>query len=81
MPTEQMSEAIKARLAKIPQSRCFVCNSPKSYTNPVEKCFECKRKFCYDHLWGGQVNAEMTPNQQVRQVCDECRKKHNYNTL
>jgi hypothetical protein len=32
--------------------RCKVCNTIKSYTNPMAKCSVCKEYFCYDHIIG-----------------------------
>lgn len=77
----RMSDQDKARLKQIPRPRCFVCGSVRHYTNPVEKCFECKKRFCYEHLWGGQVNEEMKENDEVKKVCEKCRKEFNYYSL
>ena len=77
----KMTIETKARLAKIPKSRCFICKSPISHTNPLEKCFECKKRFCFGHLWGGQINEKMKENDEVRKICDKCRIRFDYKTL
>ena len=46
----KMSSATAERLKAIPKSRCAKCDTPRSYTNPLAKCWECSKKFCYDHV-------------------------------
>lgn len=62
-------------------NHCNVCGSSRSYLNPFSSCFECKKRFCFDHIWGGQVNSKMKDNDWIRDICDECRDKHKYKTL
>lgn len=76
-----MDDKTKERLKAIPRAKCFKCNSMRAYTNPIEKCFECKQKFCFQHLFGGQVNSSMGKNDEIRNVCGGCRKKFKYRTL
>ena len=45
------------------------------------RCYECKKLFCYDHLWGGQVNKTMRSTSKTRDICDKCRKDHGYKTV
>lgn len=77
----KMNEAALTRLKKIPPTRCTKCKSVRSYTNPMEKCYECKRKFCFDHIQSLQINDKMNENTPVRCVCPECIPKHGYRTL
>lgn len=82
---EKMSMATisaKNKLNKLPKfNKCGVCGSWRSYYNSLAKCHECKGRFCYDHINGGQVNDSMKENEKAREVCDECRKKKNYRDL
>ena len=73
-----MEEAIKKKLRKIPKRRCAECNKVKSYVNPIAKCFECKKYFCYDHIFQEQVKDDMRPSDQLRGVCKRCQKKFGY---
>lgn len=69
------------RLRKLKRSRCVVCQSPQSYINPMAKCFECKKKFCFSHIWSGQINKTMNNSEELRDVCKECKLKFNYRDL
>jgi len=69
------------RLKEIPVTRCAKCDSRRSYTNPMARCYECKKKFCYDHISGLQVNKSMKQNDEVRYVCGDCKISHEYKTL
>jgi len=73
-----MDKETKERLKKIPRTKCAKCGSKQHYTNPMAKCFECKKKYCFDHIWGIQVNNKMKENDELRNICDECKKKHGY---
>ena len=73
-----MNESTKNKLRLVPRSVCSECRSRRSYTNPLGKCWECKKKYCFDHLYSLQVNAEMSENEEVRSVCESCRKAHGY---
>ncbi len=73
-----MDQAAIDRLRSIPRTRCTVCNSGRAYTNPMAKCHECKKKFCYDHVFGGQVNEQMKLEDVVRDVCKDCKDQHCY---
>lgn len=75
-----MNQEIKNKLKLIPRTVCFKCQRKKSYMNPVERCFECGNKFCYDHLFGLQFKEGMSQNQEPRSICEECKVKHNYQT-
>jgi hypothetical protein len=63
------------------RAQCSKCGSKKSHTNPMARCWECKRKFCYDHIWGGQINDSMGQNEEIRDICDSCKKAKGYRNL
>ena len=53
------------RLRGIPErAQCSECHSKRNYTNPMARCWECKRKFCFKHIWGGQINDKMGHNEK-----------------
>lgn len=76
-----LSDEQKALLRKIPKTRCVRCNSVYSRTNPMAKCFECGKRFCFDHIYGGQVNKSMSENERIRDICEKCKAEFNYQTL
>ncbi len=62
-------------------ARCSKCNTIRRYENPLERCYECREKFCYDHIVCGQFNSSMRNNDAVRDLCRECQSKYNYKSL
>jgi len=44
-------------------------------------CNECKKKFCFDHIYGLQINDKMEENEPVKDICEKCKKEHCYRTL
>lgn len=76
-----MTQEQKDKLKNIPKTRCSKCGSPKHYRNPMARCYECGKKFCFDHIFGGMVNSKMKYNEEVRDVCAECKEKHSYKKL
>ncbi len=74
----KMTAGIRLKLASIPRSRCSKCNTAKTYLNPVGKCHECHRKFCFDHLWMKLFKKGMRDNEEGRDVCDKCKEEHGY---
>jgi hypothetical protein len=68
-------------LKKTPTRRCFKCERPKSYMNPLDKCQECLQLFCFDHIYGNQVKKGMSDGEEVRKICEKCREEHGYRTL
>jgi len=40
-------------LKGVPRSKCFICQTPRHHTNPLDKCSHCGKKFCYYHLTVG----------------------------
>lgn len=46
----KMSEEAKARLKLIPEKKCYICGTPRNYTNPMAKCLKCGLNFCFSHL-------------------------------
>ncbi len=73
-----LSTETKNMLKNRKKAACFKCNSKKSYTNPMEKCFECKEKFCFDHIIGGLSKEGMSQNEEFRSTCERCKKDHDY---
>ena len=71
-----MTEEAKGKLKALSKVRvvCAKCGSLKSYRNPMAKCFECGKKFCYDHIYGCQFKTGMGINEKTRDICQECRK-------
>ena len=76
-----MDQKTKDRLKKVPRAVCAECKSKKNFCNPMAGCFECKMNFCYEHIQGGQVNSGMSKFEEVRSVCDACKKEYGYRTL
>lgn len=61
--------------------KCTVCKCRRGYTNPMAKCFECKKPFCFDHIHCLQHKENMAENALLRDVCAKCIKKHGYKTI
>jgi hypothetical protein len=64
-----MTQESKDRLKNIKRSRCTICKTEQRYSNPMATCFECRKKFCFDHIKGGQVTKGMGMNELIRDVC------------
>lgn len=78
--TQELKDKLK--MIKIKQKTvCAECQSGRSYTNPMDKCDECKMKYCFDHLSNGQINDAMAENEEARSICDDCIIKHSYREL
>lgn len=75
------NENWKEELRKLPRKQCSICERKAYYQNPIDKCFECGKHFCFDHIYGGQVNDKMVENDVIRNICEKCRVKHEYRTL
>jgi len=73
-------ERLKA-LILLPKARCTKCDSIVGYTNPMRRCFECKKKFCFDHSESAVSNKTMTSNIEGRVVCFPCKKEHHYTSI
>ena len=76
-----LPKEVQEKLRKLPKTTCPKCGSRKSYLNPFKKCHSCKKKFCFDHIWGGQINKSMKITDLVRSICDECKEKFHYEHL
>ena len=75
-------EKIKVDFSKIKFiTHCATCYSRIGYTNPFATCFECKKRFYFDCIWGGQINSKMGKKEEIRSICDSCQKEHHYKTL
>lgn len=66
---------------KLKKLKCKICDKGQSSTNPIAKCFECGGRFCYDHIYGGQINKEMKKTDPIRDICSECKNKLSYFNL
>ena len=78
---QTMPEAVKEMfrsLPRTPKPRCLVCRRPQAYTNPIATCYECRKKFCFDHILGTQVRAGMGEGESARDVCAPCGKEKKY---
>lgn len=73
-----MDNKTKDRLKAIPRTRCAECDSLQKYTNPMARCFECKKKFCFSHINAGMANSTMGKNTSLRDICDACIPKGKY---
>lgn len=60
---------------------CEICGSKRNYRNPMAKCYECKKNFCFDHITAGNVNNKMLKGDEVRDVCEADVKKFNYYSI
>ena len=61
-----MNQETKDKLKAIPNVKCAICNRPRSYMQPMAKCFKCGKKCCYDH-----ITAKLGKN-GVEDYCDDC---------
>lgn len=72
-----MNSDVKKILKKYKRPRCTECNSVRTYTNPLAKCYLCQNKFCFDHIWSGQVLQELGINHECVELCDSCKIRRN----
>ncbi|KKL98363.1 hypothetical protein LCGC14_1825150 [marine sediment metagenome] len=74
-----MDEGAKERLKNLPRARCAECNSKQSSTNPMARCYEDKKKYCYDHIYAGLYSEKrMRVDDELRNVCGACKEKWGY---
>ena len=71
-----MDNSTKERLKNIERSPCVKCGQKRNYTNPLERCFFCKKKFYFDHITGGVITNDMKENDEIRNACDDCLKTY-----
>ena len=76
-----MTDEQKQSLKNIPKRVCHICKSKRFYTNPMERCFECEKSFCFDHINAGMMKKGMSENERVRDICDECVSKFGYKSI
>lgn len=63
----------------IKRSVCGQCKKKPVQGQPLERCRECKKKFCPDHFWRGQyATGRIKPNEEFGVICDECKEKFGY---
>lgn len=77
----EMTQLAKDKLKTLSVTHCAKCDSRRSYTNPMARCYECKKKFCYDHILGAQHRKGMDENEQSRDICENCQKVHKYQSV
>lgn len=66
-------------LKNIKRSVCGQCHKKSIPGQPLERCKECKKKFCPDHFWRGQYATGRTrTDEDFGVVCDECKEKFGY---
>ena len=67
-------------LKNIKRTKCGKCKKRAYAGIPLERCRECKNKFCPDHFWRclyrKDVKKQLDELQRV--VCDECKEKFGY---
>lgn len=75
-----MDEATKKRVRNyIPHAVCSRCGSKQNYRNPIDRCEECKKKYCFDHIWGGLYSpTRMKKTDALRSICDEDKIRYGY---
>lgn len=58
--------------------KCSICRKYRQDDNPMAKCYECHKLFCYDHIIGGQIKDTMRKTDLIRDVCADCSASHGY---
>ena len=76
-----MDQKTKDRLKARPRTICAKCQSRRNSCNPMDKCFECKQSFCYDHIECLQFKNGMSESDELRSICGDCKKSFGYRTL
>ena len=72
---------INNKIKQTGTNRCFTYKTRIQCKNPLANCYECNKRFCYDHIYCNQYNDKMKLEDEVRDVCLECIEKFNYKTL
>jgi len=62
----KMTKEAIATLRLIPKTKCKICGTPRSYTNPMAKCLKCGLKFCYNHI------TVIFGKKGTEDYCDRC---------
>ena len=81
MDINDKKKAISEKLKNIPRSKCGTCKKIISHNIPMVRCFECKIKYCFDHIYCNQINDKMKENDMLRDICDKCKEKYGYRRL
>lgn len=76
-----MDTATKLRLKNIPRKICDKCRSKQSYTNPIKKCEECGKRFCFDHISRLYSPKRMKENDELKMVCENCEVRYGYRQI
>ena len=61
-----MNQETKDKLKARGVSKCYICQRPRSYGNPLAKCTKCGKRACFDHLTG-KIEKD-----GVGDYCDTC---------
>ena len=59
---------------------CTNCKSRKCYTNPFATCYECRKRFCFSCIFGGQWKKGQE-NEPIKDICDKCKAEYAYQTI
>jgi hypothetical protein len=73
-----MTDEQKAHLKSLPRKTCTACGSKQGYMNPMMKCFECKKPYCFEHSHRGLWKKGMKNTELWRDVCDSCKESKGY---
>ena len=73
-----MNEEAKNALKATPRGKCYKCAQPRNYITPLARCHSCRKRFCFDDINSGQICASMKENDEVRDICDNCKKEKGY---
>jgi len=71
-----MNEVERQKLKRRLRTWCAKCKSVISSTNPVKRCFHCRKKYCFDHLWGGYLPPGWKDEWEIQNICDDCKSSH-----
>lgn len=75
-PTQKLLKKLKRQ--KRISGRCSIDGLQQGGGNPLSPCFECRKRFCFDHILSGQIKNGMKMGESVRNVCEDCAKLHGY---
>ena len=72
-------QRVKKQLKLIPKVTCSFCGLKVHYQNPMARCAECKKKYCYDFIRGACWKKGM--GNKSEDVCLKCFDKFNYKSI
>jgi len=65
-------------MEKVEKRTCHKC---KARSGPMSRCHKCGNIFCFEHIYGIQVNNKMRDIDRAVDVCEDCKKKYGYFTV